>query len=167
MDKRRYQVFLAALSVAVSAMAVSPGTGAPQCTAAAQAGKFEFPLVPCTPESQKRATAMIQDCNRVLDAANGTMPQKSRAQALYGRGRAHVQQLFCGGEAAAFDQAIRDLDAAITLDSGFREAYAARALAYEYQGDHQGAVLDFRESYRRGVPPRWLVERLEIIESAP
>lgn len=86
---------------------------------------------------------------------------------LYWRGRAHVQRLFCGGDSGEFDRAMADLDDAIRENPDFREAYALRVLAHEYRGDHAGAVRDFRRAYRLGVPPQWLVERLETFEGAP
>ena len=157
-------IFAAWLGLVSAVAGELPEPAAGNCNAPAMdAG---LPLAVCGPMTQTLTERVIRDCTGIL-ASGATMPETPPAIIRYRRGLAHVQQLFCGGGASSYQAALADLDEAIRQVPAFREAFAARALAHEYSGDHLQAVFDFREAYRISIPPRWLVERLEIIENAP
>jgi tetratricopeptide (TPR) repeat protein len=145
---------------AVTSSAAEPSDAKDLCQWPVPEG--EFPLMPCGKQSLAAANRLIAICTGAL--ADG----KSHHASLYSsRGRAYVQRLFCNGDRTDFDRAVSDLGVVISHNPAARDAFAARGLAYEYTGDHGRAVLDYRAAYRIGIPPKWLVERLESFEASP
>jgi len=121
-----------------------------------------YPLAACGTVTAEAAGNVVEACTRAL----GHSPD-DESSLHFVRGLARLQRLFCGGGRADFEGAVVDLGIVASRDPTARDAFAARGLAFEYVGDHANAVAEFRHADRIGVPPAWLVERLESFEALP
>ena len=119
------------------------------------------------------AEARRAELDRLLDALAmapdeaSAAPVQARIQALWAEGgtpavgllmRKGLRQM----EANAAEQAVEDLDAAITLQPDFPEAWVLRAQAQAAAGDNAAAAADLREALR--LEPRHFGALLALSE---
>ena len=61
-----------------------------------------------------------------------------------------------------FENAIADFGRAIMLAPDFAYAHADRGMAYDYLGQMDKALTDYKSTYDLGINPKWLVKKLRM-----
>ena len=56
-------------------------------------------------------------------------------------------------KAGKIEDAIADYSTAIELDSGYRDAYANRAVLYDHKGEKERAIADYRAALAKNPSP--------------
>ena len=91
--------------------------------------------------------ARIAGCTRLIERFD-RMSARDRASAFNSRG-------YCYNEKGQYDQAIRDLDAAIKLDASNVSAFNNRGYAFNSKGEWDRAISDFDEAIR--LNPKFII----------
>ena len=95
----------------------------------------------------------IQYCTRAI--LSGDLPAAYMAKTFHNRGLAEYNL-------GLFEEAIADFGRAIMLAPDFAYAHADRGMAYEFLGQMDKALIDYKSTYDLGIKPKWMVKKLRM-----